>query len=590
MKVIHSIGSKRIEKEVKDEAGFLLGNRMGGYCWLCSSPESRYQGVFFNADNRMYKVIDEIRVDDTAVSALRNNFSDVERKRGDVTERFFMPHNFNSLVYRLDKKKTVEIILDIRESYSSPEWGRFYDVYEENGRIIVRYNEGGFEAYLVIGSDPDHERTGRWLKRHYSFDEKRGSLPFEMYVYSALKIRTDKIVFTFSRRKEDALKENDVVLKRLGSLEEKQRDFFRRILRSDVLGRINDKELFFAYLSAVNSLENLVMERDSGVYAGFPWFFQFWTRDELISLKALLLSGHDRLAKGIIRKAVNAVMEDGNLPNQLPSSALKGADSVGWLFKGMADMAGYGNLEKPKEKLKEKLAGVVELLLKNHTRDCFALNDGLETWMDTSYMGDSRKGARIEIQALRLGMYKLMHRMTGDPMYLNLEIGLKEKVRRNMWDKVVLADGFGDFTARPNVFIAAYAYPFLLTDDEWARCFEKIISGLWAEWGGLATIDKKSPLFMGRHTGQDNRSYHRGDSWFWVNNLAALALYRVDKNRFKEYIDKILRASVEEILYKGAIGNASEVSSADKLESDGCVCQAFSSAMFIELVHAVFGD
>jgi len=181
-----------------------------------------------------------------------------------------------------------------------------------------------------------------------------------------------------------------------------------------------------------------------------------------------------------------------------------------------------------------------------------------------------------------------MYKLSNNPIYLHLENELKEKVRNNLWNGNILADGLNDFVIRPNIFIAAYAYPSLLTQEEWIKCFSNMLPALWLEWGGLSTIDKDNPLFIDEHSGEDNKSYHRGDSWFWLNNLAAITLYRADRLKFKKYINSILKASTKDILWKGAIGNASEISSAKELESNGCVCQAFSSAMFIELIYELF--
>ena len=179
-----------------------------------------------------------------------------------------MPYHFNSFVYKLNKKKDVEIILDIRESYSSPDRGRYYEIFEEEGKIIIKYGqEDGFEAYLAISSDLDYEKIERWFKQYYSYDKKRNSEPYEKYVYSALKIRTDKIIFTFSKIKEEAITENDFVLKQLKNLEEKQKNLFKKLfINNKVLKRIKDKELFFAYLSTINSLENLIITNDNSYY------------------------------------------------------------------------------------------------------------------------------------------------------------------------------------------------------------------------------------------------------------------------------------------------------------------------------------
>ena len=92
--------------------------------------------------------------------------------------------------------------------------------------------------------------------------------------------------------------------------------------------------------------------------------------------------------------------------------------------------------------------------------------------------------------------------------------------------------------------------------------------------------------FRAKHTGDD--SYHNGDSWYFVNNIAAMVLARLDRGRYKKYIDKILKASTDEILWNGVIGHAAEISSACEQRSEGCLMQAWSAATYIELVDVLF--
>ncbi len=590
MELVHSILNEKIKKQIADEEqiGFLLTNKEGGYCWLNEKTKSRYQGIFFNIQGNMYKVIEEIKTNGGKIKSIRNNFFNIEVKREKLTEIFFMPFHLNTLVYELNKEGEIEIILDIRESYSCPEWNRFFNIYEEDSKIIIKYNHNGFEAYLVISTIPslNYKVIGKWFKREYSYDKKRKSPPFERYVYSAIRTKSKRIVLSFSNNKEEAVKENTQVLNNLKTLKEKQKKFFTELYKKNsIIKRIKNKKIVLAYISALSSLENLIIEKENkrGIYAGLPWFFQFWTRDELISIKALSLNKKNNLIKDIINKTLKNIRKDGTIPNMFPDSSLSSADAIGWLFKGI-------ELLKREEikKIKENLKRLVDLLIEHQTKDYFAINKALETWMDSSYNNDTREGVRIEIQAFRLNIYRFMYNLTKETRYLEYEIKLKEKVRRHLWNGMILADGLNDYTIRPNIFIAAYTYPFLLTIDEWERCFENALSKLWLKWGGLSTIDKDNLLFSEEYSGEDNKSYHRGDSWFWLNNLSAIALHKTNKKKFKKYIKEILNASTEEILYKGAIGNASELSSAKKLESNGCICQAFSNALFIELVHELF--
>ncbi|MBR9705796.1 hypothetical protein GOV14_02055 [Candidatus Pacearchaeota archaeon] len=262
---------------------------------------------------------------------------------------------------------------------------------------------------------------------------------------------------------------------------------------------------------------------------------------------------------------------------------------MGWHFKRWYDL--INKLHKKQllekyfskgdiKKIVNKLRVFLKLEMNNHVNDKFVNSNPKETWMDSI----DRAGVNIEMQALQLSMYKLIFGITRNPLYKEMENELKSKVKEEFWNGKYLKDNLSEPTIRPNVFIAAYVYPDLLTVKEWESCFENVLPKLWLKWGGLATIDKSSPDFNESYSGENPKSYHNGDSWFWINNLAAVVLLRVNKKKFKKYIDKIVKASTTDILWSGMIGHHSELSSAKELRSEGCLCQAWSSALYIELM------
>jgi glycogen debranching enzyme len=108
-------------------------------------------------------------------------------------------------------------------------------------------------------------------------------------------------------------------------------------------------------------------------------------------------------------------------------------------------------------------------------------------------------------------------------------------------------------------------------------------------WGGLSSISKDHHLFQPKHTGHDNTSYHRGDSWFFINNLAAIVMSR-EGSIFKKEFESIFRAGVRDILNHGYAGHLSELSSASFQEAGGCYAQAWSVGTFLELAEELFYD
>lgn len=655
MEVIHNLGVLSIKRNISENAGFLLTNRKGGYCSFFSTPSSRYQGLFyFDTDTlNMYKFIENIEiVGNNNVTKLINGFYFVQREKEAVVESFLMPKDFDALIYELSSANDIDLVLDCKNSYDNREWGRHYEIFEEEGCIIVKFTKKTdrnedlrhghveFILYLAIKADGNWHKNGKWIERNYPYDEGRGSFPFRRHVYNALRLNGTKFVFSMSQNKNDAIQKCNYIFSNINKIKNDEKIYFLDVLKKDSARKTltNDKinkEIRIAYFSAIISLSKLIVNNKNayGIFAGLPWFFQFWTRDALISLKALAKIDVE-FAEIILYSYLDNIGYDGRLPNltkKRTSRGLGSADAVGWLFFRCSDLIEkickkkeilhslrksviriksqniqsakvrhtikkYNKIIDKKENECHSLLYAVEShieksiyrLLRFHTKDNFELNQAKETWMDTEFNNDSRKGSRIELQVLRLGIYKLMFELSSNQKYKALENILRTNVREKFWSGQMLADGIGDFTIRPNIFISAYVYPELLTGMEWQTCFENALESLWLEWGGLSTIDKENPLFTETNTGENAKSYHRGDSWFWINNLAALTLHKTNKQKFNKYIQKIIDASTEDILWKGCIGCHSELSSAKALESNGCWNQAWSNAMYIEMVEEVF--
>ncbi|MBW2977184.1 hypothetical protein KY347_07115 [Candidatus Woesearchaeota archaeon] len=651
MRIQHVFGKLKAEKNINEDLGFMLTNKNGSYAFLRQNPSSRYEGVFLFDCGNMYKTIESINVSGGGeIRKIINGFYFVQRERKNITEKFLMPRNYSSLVYELSKEAWIELFLDCKDSYDNAEFGRHYDIFEEKNCIVVKFtkraeeNEGGIEGveqyalYLAVRTESlDYKKISRWIERHYSSDENRGSKPYFRHVLHALDIKGKIFVFSLGKERNKAIEEANYIFKSLDAIKKNEETMFYGLFSNNekisraIKTKKMDSKTKLAYISALNSLHSLTVSSEKpGILAGLPWFFQFWSRDEAVSLKALRYADTE-LAKRILAGRIGKIQDDGRLPNIYHSgSSPTNADAAGWLFNrapGFYDglKANIEALEQLKKrishikgrKIRHKkiimLVNKVERALKNKEKENkYLLNKKLdsikkcaerltescskygliynksgETWMDTQFRGNGREGFSIEIQALALAMYKYAFMVTGDKEYKILEDKLKRNVIDRFFDNSMLADNLKDNVIRPNVFIACYAYPELLPKKEWEKCFEKALEALWLDFGGLSTIDKKSPDFVPAHTGEFPKSYHCGDSWFWINNLAGMILFKVNKKKFRTKIRKILNASVEEILWKGIIGAHSELSSAENLRSEGCLNQAWSSAMFAEFSDAL---
>ena len=220
MLVTHYLGILSINKDVKDNVGFLLANKKGGYCSFFDKPFSKYQGLFYFDEKamKMYKFIENIEIaGQENVDSLKNGFYFIERKKGDISETFLVPKRLNSLIYELNCPCEIDLILDCKDSYDSREFGRYYEASEEDGLLIIKFTkktdkkedssdgQEEFILYLAVKSDNSfYELNGKWTERHYPLDEERNSPPFRRHVYNALRLKGAKFVFSMSGNKNSA--------------------------------------------------------------------------------------------------------------------------------------------------------------------------------------------------------------------------------------------------------------------------------------------------------------------------------------------------------------------------------------------------
>ncbi len=596
MIISHKFSNKSIEKNLDINPKFLFTNKIGGFFNWQASPESRYGGLFHKTKNTLFKSLDSIDLKEKSeIKKIQNNFWNfkIERENG-LLESFFMPYGFNALVYETNREVEVELILDAKAMFDNDEWGRNYKIVETDGKIVIEYYKikddiKKYNFFIVISSDNLKYKIKKdWKLRNYKYDLMRKDPPFGRYVFYALEISGSGFIFSVSDKKEEALKDADKLLTDIGKIKDQHKKNINHFYLNYNIG-ISDPEIDLAYVASKFALANMLVYGEKGdilgMYAGLPWFCQYWTRDSLMSLHSL----PKKQKKALFSLYLNEFDKTGDL-SSCNIGCIESSGAHGLFFKRAEDLISENLLSEDEIfQVKEILVKDIERLLKEKTKDDFAINGPKETWMDTDYAKDTREGIRVEIQALRLRMYNLAAKLTGERKYFELEHKLSKKVREYFWDEEFLRDGIDDKEIRPNIFLAFYFYPELLFKHEWSKAFYAALEDLFLNWGGLASISKNSPLFCGKYRGckDVNQSYHHGDSWYFLNNLSTIALRKVDHRKFEKNVDAILYASTYDILWQGMLGQHAELSSADEFTSFGCQAQAWSCAMYIEAINDI---
>lgn len=580
MRVTHRIG-KEETKSTGRNVSFFLTNKAGGFLQLFNSTATKYNGFFIEKDGIIYKTLEDIElISSTEVKEVINFGSYFKRKKTDNEETFFMPHNLNSFSYELEESGVIRLFFDCRKIFDSRVWGLNYKIEEIDGLTLISFtkrthqnedpshDEEEFTIYTAIISDQKgHKDISEWKKKSFYFDMERGE-DSERFVFESATLFGKKFVVSSGFDKNATIEEAQKVFRTLASLKKNH--------------KMPPKTGEPAFVCARKSLYDLIIK--DNVYAGLPWFTQFWGRDSAISAKAIA-DFDKKAAKKILFNRLNTLNENGQAKNvknaYYGGNELGTADATGWIFFRLSQMSLSASEKKKVAKL---LTGTIENIRKVYEREGLIWNGPKETWMDTDGgIEDHREGFRIEIQALMLSMYHFAYKLTKESKYKKYEKQLVARVRKEFWNKKYLNDGVNDRTIRPNLFIAAYVYPEILSKKEWEKCISNVLKALWLDWGGISSIDVNNPIFQPVYTGVNDVSYHRGDSWYWINFLSAIVMKRINAKKFHSYIKAIYDAGKNEILWMGAVGSCAELSHAKYQKPAGAYDQAWSNALFIEL-------
>lgn len=604
MNIINQYKNRKIEIIGQDEANLALSNNLGNFLYLTTEKqETRYQGFFYtNVNNKkieVYKIIDRIQFKGVQnYTEFKNAFSKIERTYDNgLTESYFLPENTNSLCLATNKNADADIILDIKHPYDARTLGRFYSVKIEEDCVVIQFtkrrdwqedylgDKKEFTLYLVIKTDKNiFHQNAEFINKYYPKDHQRNSGPWERFVFNALSLNFKKAVFTVNKNKKRAINEANEVFQNFDVLYKETKEYYNTL---QVLSKITDPEIKMAHLCAQNSIRSLIVNREVvGAYAGLPWFFHFWHRDEAVALPQIYKI-NSNIAESIIHSHLDIILKGDGFPKRrfydtLPE--VQCADSIGILARACQQIFSSNNIhEDTKNGIIKKFEKIVPKLLQDRTHEDLAINYANETWMDSL----NREGSRIEIQTGRMAIYKLLLTETGNDQYRIILQHTQNKVMQLFYKEGMLWDAPHDSTIRPNIFLAYYLYPELLSKQQWSECFDKILPELYLNWGGISSIAKSHPSFIDHDQGEINTAYHNGDSWYWINNLTALVLYDVNPNKYSKYINSIMEASTNEILYMGTIGHHSEISSAHTQEASGCEIQLWSSATYLDFFDRI---
>ena len=367
------------------------------------------------------------------------------------------------------------------------------------------------------------------------------------------------------------------------------------------------------------TMDELITEQQgNGIYAGLPWFNEYWGRDMFISFPgACLVTGQFEVAKKILKDFVELQDTDpasetyGRIPNRanLEGILYNTTDGTPRLVIQALEVARYSGDTEFLHEIYPAIKISIDAAIKNYTDDKgYLTHADADTWMDVKRNGihGSPRGNRAnDIQALWYAQLvagskiaALMDDMGSAEEWSGLAVLLASNFERDFCNKDesyiydhLNTDGSPDLQFRPNQL-----YCFDLLNDDGFK--QKVTRRVWEElvypWGvaSLAQWDRQfHPQHENWHYYHKDDAYHNGTIWLWNNGIAM--------QRMLEYgqVDaawELFKNMNRQALHEGAVGSLSENADAHPREGktwvnrSGTFLQAWSNAEHLRVWYQHF--
>lgn len=382
-----------------------------------------------------------------------------------------------------------------------------------------------------------------------------------------------------ARLLSDAQKQwNDWILDR--------KDRMQKLVNSNSLMTNNDdldKSMAWMMLTA----DELVTRQHGGwgIYAGFPWFTDFWGRDMFIAMPGTVLCpGQFDVAKNILLSFAKYQDLDkksptyGRVPNRLNLEGIlyNTTDGTPRFVMPVLDYLTYTGdvafLKSIYNNVKVATDAALDLYVDDRG---YLTHADADTWMDAKRQGKypcSPRGNRaVDIQALWFCQLESAAKIAdclGKKSDADRWRKAAEKLKGNFQKDFVVdgqlvdhlnADGTADRQLRPNTM---FAYSLIDSDSVKREDIRKIWSRLTYPWG-VSSLDQMDnqfhPYHEQWHRYHKDDAYHNGTVWLWLNGMA---MQRMIEFGQEDEAYKLLENMNRQALKDGAVGSLSECADA----------------------------
>lgn len=340
-----------------------------------------------------------------------------------------------------------------------------------------------------------------------------------------------------------------------------------------------DKALDWIMLTMDELITN---QQGRGIYAGLPWFNEYWGRDMFIAMPgATLVTGQFDVTKEILKDFAKLQDRDtssvtcGRIPNRanLEDILYNTADGTPRYVIEAEELLRYSGDRSFLHEIYPSVVLSTDQSLLHHTDGKgYLLHDDADTWMDVKRNGiaGSPRGNRAnDIQCLwyrQLEAGAHLARLMDDTVHAETWHAAAVRLAQHFEadycnkDSVLIydhlnVDGTPDLQYRPNQL---YCFDLIADDTFKQRVTRRVWEELVYPWG-VASLAQWDPQFHPQHENwhyyHKDDAYHNGTVWLWNNGIAMQRMIEYDQ---QETAWKLFRNMNRQALHEGAVGSLSE--------------------------------
>lgn len=359
-------------------------------------------------------------------------------------------------------------------------------------------------------------------------------------------------------------------------------------------------------------------QQGKGIYAGLPWFNEYWGRDMFISMPgSTLVTGQFEFTREIfsdfsrLQDTVPHSITKGRIPNRANLEAIlyNTTDGTPRFVSQIDEYIRYSGDTAYIREIYPAVKLSIDASIENYTdASGYLLHEDADTWMDVKRNGipGSPRGDRAnDIQALwyhqlQAGVEMAMY--VGDLQSAALWEDTAQKLKRrfeadyaNKAEGYVAdhlnRDGSADLQFRPNQL---YTFELIEDEDFKMRVTRRVWEELVYPWG-VSSLSQEDEDFHPQHENWNyyhkDDAYHNGTVWLWNNGHAMQRMIEMNQ---PDIAWQLFTNMNRQALVEGAIGSLSENADAHPREGavwanrSGTFLQAWSNAEQLRVWYQYF--